>query len=164
MAPSVIWVMRHAEKRGDPDDPNLSEEGAKHAERLADWFPNAVGTPDRIIATAVSKHSVRPIQTVRPLAAALGIQIETDYADQDYGALAKSLLASSGAGGRRVLVCWHHGNIPNMMHALGAPAGSYPDPWDRDTFDLVLALSFGSGHATSATEIREPLWPGPGGR
>jgi hypothetical protein len=30
-----------------------------------------------------------------------------------------------------VVVGWHHGNIPNMMHAVTAADGC-PDPWDHD--------------------------------
>jgi hypothetical protein len=45
-------------------------------------------------------------------------------------------------------VCWHHGNIPNMMHALKADAADYPDPWGRDVFNLILRLVDAKGQAS----------------
>ena len=44
-----------------------------------------------IFATAVSQHSQRPIETVQPLADALGLEIDDSFADQDYEALAKAI-------------------------------------------------------------------------
>jgi hypothetical protein len=39
-------------------------------------------------------------------------------------------------------ICWHPGNIPCLMHALGAKAGTYPDPWERTVFDLIFKLDY----------------------
>ena len=69
-----------------------------------------------MFATAISKHSQRPIQTVQPLAQSLGIPLDATFSDQDYGALAKLLLI----GGKSILVCWHHGNIPGLLRGLAA--------------------------------------------
>lgn len=134
--------MRHAEKTGDPNDPNLSDAGQARADRLARYVPDTFGMPDFIIATAPSRHSNRPFQTVEPLAKALSLTVDQGWADQDYGSLAEALLSEPRFTGKHIAVCWHHGNIPNMLHALGAPDGAYPDPWGRDVFDLVLVLEF----------------------
>jgi len=132
--------MRHAEKTGNPDDPNLSDAGLARADRLARYVPDTFGRPDFIMATARSRHSDRPFQTVEPLAKILGLTVDQSWADQDYGSLAKALLSEPRFMGKHVAVCWHHGNIPNLMHALGAPDGAYLDPWARDVFDLVMVL------------------------
>jgi hypothetical protein len=44
--------------------------------------------------------------------------------------------------GALIAVCWHHGNIPSMAHALRAKLGSYPDPWDADVLNQILVLSY----------------------
>ena len=128
MAPRALWAMRHAEKTGDLDDPHLSLLGQRRAAALVAWIPLYLGRPDMIFASAVSQHSQRPIETVQPLADALGLEINDSFADQDYGALAKAILTEERFDGRTILVCWHHGNIPNFLHALGALDGAIPTP------------------------------------
>lgn len=65
--------MRHAEKaNADPADPNLSPEGHARAEELASYIPSNFGAPVFIFASAVSKRSARPPQTIEPLSMASG--------------------------------------------------------------------------------------------
>jgi hypothetical protein len=157
MTPAKVMVMRHAEKLDDPNDPNLSPAGKARAAALVAWYPATFGLPDFIFATAISKHSERPIQTVQPMAQQLGIPLDVTFADQDYGALAKALLASSNFAGRTILVCWHHGNIPPLMRSLGAAAGSYPNPWDYKVFNLVLAADYSGGSPPTIGKTIEPF-------
>jgi phosphohistidine phosphatase SixA len=157
MPPARVWVMRHAEKLDDPDDPNLSNTGRARAAALVAWFPATFGRPDFIFATAISKHSERPIQTVLPLAQHLGITPDTTYADQDYGALAKYLICTPAFADKTILCCWHHGNIPGLMRGLGAPVGSYPDPWDPAVFNLVLSVDFSGGQPPAVLRTIEPF-------
>ena len=156
MSPKMILLMRHAEKSGDPTDPDLSDQGVARAQKLVAWVPQTFGAPDFIFASAISKHSARPYETVKPLAKALNIPLDATFADQDYGALASDLLTRHRHDGASILVCWHHGNIPALAEDLGAPAGSYPDPWDRNVFDLVLRLDYG-GSGLKLTQITEPF-------
>jgi phosphohistidine phosphatase SixA len=157
MLPAKVLVMRHAEKLDDPNDPNLSPPGQARAAAMVAWYPATFGRPDSIFATAISKHSERPIQTVQPLAQSLGIPFNATFSDQDYGALAKLLLSDTKFSGKSILICWHHGNIPGLLRALGASTGSYPDPWDFTVFDLVVALDYGAGKPPVASEITEPF-------
>jgi len=156
MAPVKILIMRHAEKPDDPSDPNLSPEGQDRAKALVTWYPETFGPPDFIFAAAISKHSERPIQTVQPLADALGLELHTPYADENYAALAEALLAKPKFDGKTILVCWHHGHIPELMRALGTPDGSYPDPWMPTVFNLVLVTDFQNG-ARAVSGISEPF-------
>ncbi len=82
--PRRIILMRHADKPDDPDDPYLSAAGAARAQRLAAYVPETFGKPDFIIATARSKHSDRPVETVEPLAQATGLSIEHEIRDKDF--------------------------------------------------------------------------------
>jgi phosphohistidine phosphatase SixA len=157
MAPNSILLMRHAEKTDDPLDPDLSEAGFARAERLADWFPHELGRPDFLIASAISKHSARPFETIRPLAKALGLPIDATIADQDHAALAHELLTLHLYAGAAVLVCWHHGNIPYLAADLQAPSGGYPDPWDPRVFNLILQLDYESADRPRITQVSEPF-------
>jgi hypothetical protein len=157
MLPTKVLVMRHAEKLADPDDPNLSIPGQTRASALVAWLPATFGRPDFIFATAISKHSQRPIQTVQPLAEKLGLSIDATFADQDYGALAKHLLLDPKFADKSVLVCWHHGNIPGLLRKLGANPGSYPNPWEFTVFNLVLAVDYAGGNPPVVRKITEPF-------
>jgi phosphohistidine phosphatase SixA len=145
MDSGTILVMRHAEKPEDPLDPDLAPAGHKRAEKLADYIPQTFGRPDFIFVSAISKHSHRPCETVKPLSKLCGVPVDAEFADQDYPALAHEILTAPRFEGKQVLICWHHGNIPSLAHALGAKHGDYPDPWPRDVFNLILKLSYRVG-------------------
>jgi len=93
MTNARILLMRHAEKSGDPMDPHLSQDGCARAAKLADFIPATFGIPQFLIATSISKHSVRPIETLEPLSTKIGVSVDATYADQDYSALASQLLS-----------------------------------------------------------------------
>jgi phosphohistidine phosphatase SixA len=155
VSPQTVLVMRHAEKSVDPFDPDLAPAGAARAKALADYIPERFGPPDFIFAAAISKHSARPFETVKPLSERIGIPINATIADQDYGVLASDLLSIASYAAKRVLICWHHGNIPSLLHALAAPAGTYPDPWNPAVFNLILKVEFAAG--ASVAPVLEPF-------
>jgi hypothetical protein len=66
--PRFVLVMRQAEKPQDPRDPDLSSDGLARAQKLANYIPATFGAPEFIFAAAISKHSMRPYETVEPLA------------------------------------------------------------------------------------------------
>ena len=158
MNEKIILVMRHAEKSDNPLDPNLTPTGYARAQRLAQYIPATFGTPTFLFATAASKHSRRPIETLEPLATRCHLTIDETWADQDYGALAHHLRKQSAFDGALTVVCWHHGNIPSMMHALKAPADGYPDPWKRDVFNLILQVKIAKDREIpEVTRVSEPF-------
>ena len=127
--PKRIILMRHADKTDDPDDEDLSDVGHARAEHLATYIPQTFGKPDFIIATAHSKHSDRPRETVQPLADALGMDVQHDFENRDFADLVQEIFDDPDYKGKTLVICWHHGNLPAIATLLGAPAGSYPDPW-----------------------------------
>lgn len=151
-----ILVMRHAEKPDDPLDPHLSEAGQERAQKLARYLPATFGKPQFLFASAVSKHSGRPIETIKPLSKECNVAIDTDFADQDYGALAHTLRQTPSYNGALIVVCWHHGNIPSLAHALNAKAGDYRDPWDPSVFNLILQFDF-VRDVPALTRVIEPF-------
>jgi phosphohistidine phosphatase SixA len=154
--PLMILMMRHAEKPDDPYDPDLTAAGKARAEALATYIPSQFGKPDFIFAAAITKHSARPYETVKPLSKSSGVAIDPAIADNDYGVLAKELLSKPKFVGQRIVVCWHHGNIPPLMRSLGAVSGTYPNPWDHKIFNLVLKVGFSAAGAEVA-EVTEPF-------
>jgi hypothetical protein len=156
-SPNEILVMRHAEKTGDLNDKELSAAGKVRAETLAGYIPERFGKPDFLFATMESKHSLRPIRTITPLSARIGVPIDATSADQDYGALALHLLSDALFDRKRVLVCWHHGNIPSLVRALGAEDGSFPDPWSPAVFNLVLRLTLSTPGRVAVEQVTEPF-------
>ena len=159
MTDARILLMRHAEKTGDPLDPHLSPDGYTRAAQLADYIPATFGLPQFLIATSISKHSMRPIETLQPLSVKIGVAVDATYADQDYGALASQLLSDPryANAGTLIVVCWHHGNIPLMASALRAKPGSYPDPWDANVFNQILVLTYSGDGEPEITTQTEPF-------
>jgi broad specificity phosphatase PhoE len=159
MTNARILLMRHAEKTGDPLDPHLSPEGSARAAKLADYIPATFGIPQFLIATSISKHSIRPIETIEPLSVKIGVAIDSTFADQDYGALANQLLSDQRYADAETLivVCWHHGNIPLMAQALGAKPGCCPNPWDANVFNQILILQYSGGSEPEVTTLTEPF-------
>jgi broad specificity phosphatase PhoE len=151
-----ILVTRHAEKSNDPLDPDLTPAGRQRAAQLVKYIPATFGRPDFLFATAFSKHSHRPYETLKPLSQATGIPIDATYADQDYGALALEITSAPQFNDKLVVVCWHHGNIPPLARAMKAKPGDYPDPWDPSVFNLILRFDFAQG-ALSVTRVVEPF-------
>ena len=153
----TVLVTRHAEKSPDLNDPHLTTAGEQRAILLATYIPEQFGKPDFIFATANSNHSSRPFETVLPLSQVVGVPIDQSYADQDYGALALLLRESEKFQGKSVLICWHHGNIPSLLNAIGAGAGTYPDPWPNTTFNRIIKLIIEGTSVSDVTTVTEPF-------
>jgi hypothetical protein len=107
-----------------------------------------LATPDFLFATQASKHSNRPVETITPLASALGLAVDDKHADADYAKVAGDILTNSKYAGKVVLICWHHGNIPALATSLGIAS---PPPWPGTVFDRVWQITWSAGHATLAT-------------
>lgn len=156
MAPRSVFLMRHAEKPDDPEDPDLAPAGVERAKHLANWLPSIMGGPPQFIfAASLSKHSARPYATVKPLSKAVGVPINASFADRDHSALAEALLADPLYADAVIVVCWHHEHIPSAARNLKAPAGTYPDPWPEGVFNLVLKFDFSMDPAPTVTQITE---------
>ena len=157
----VILVIRHGEKPADGD--KLSAAGKARAEAYAKYFKNFTldGQPlklDYLFAAADSKASRRPRLTLEPTSKALGLAIDSRFADEQFGALADDIRTK--LPGKHILLCWHHGEIPQLLQALGAdpsqllPKGKWPD----DVFNWVLELRYDSnGRLADAKRITEPF-------
>lgn len=171
-APAQVILIRHAEKPASGNQ--LSEQGFRRAEALA-WFfqtSSAVkkhGTPAAIYAAA-PKHedsSVRSIQTVQPLADALGLEPIAKFTRGQAHKLAVDIMENPAYNGRMVLVCWQHGNIYDIVLELAEYNGSsqaalaaLPGEWPDEVFDRVWILDLNRGKVTGFKDIPQNLLPG----
>jgi hypothetical protein len=160
--PVTVMLIRHAEKLSD-GQMDLSPAGFARAKALPQLFggagtaaPHNLPRPDFLFATHVSKHSNRPVETITPLSAALGLPISHEIDDKDFATLAKELLSGKYAG-KVVLVAWHHGSIPALARALGVTPPY--DPWPETQFDRVWRIDYAGGKAT-LTDLPQGLMPG----
>jgi broad specificity phosphatase PhoE len=159
MPPLIVMLVRHAEKQ--PDDPppfginedgsadkhSLTARGWQRAGALVEFFASPslpIVSPDVIYATAVDtsesvgddSKSLRPQETVTPLARRLGLSLKAPFVVGQEAALAKKIESQTGF----VLVAWEHKHIPLIAAALKAKT---PTAWPEDRFDLVWLLTRG---------------------
>ena len=110
-----------------------------------------------IFAAKSSMRSRRPVETIKPLAHALGVPIDERFSDREYAALAKELLSNPEYTGKTIVVCWHHGTMPELVAALGVR--SPPARWPKSQYDHVWSITFDANGAHLA-DLRQQLLPG----
>jgi hypothetical protein len=161
---SVVIIVRHAEKPDTGD--GLAPAGDARANAYVDYFKhftvnsNAVHF-DYLFAAKDSRESKRPRLTIKPLSKALGLVINTEFKDDKYTELAEELHAGRYRN-KNILVCWHHGKIPELLAALGAdPHKLLPNgKWPEDVFGWVVSLEYDQKGNLNATVEDENLMPG----
>ena len=147
---SVLLIIRHAENPANGH--GLSPRGEERAKAYASYFQKFTVDskqlePQAVVVAADSKHSHRPRLTVQPFAKAANLPIDDRFANKQPADLATELRANYQ--GKAVLVCWHHGQIPALLRALGAaPETLLPNgKWPKDVYDWVIMVSFDkNGH------------------
>lgn len=142
---SVVLIIRHAENPANGH--GLSPRGKERAKAYENYFQNFTVDgkrlePEAVVVAADSKHSHRPRLTVEPFANAAKLSIDDRFANKEPAGLAAGLRANYQ--GKVILVCWHHGQIPAVLRALGAnPETLLPNgKWPKDVYDWVIMVSF----------------------
>lgn len=144
-APSgdVVMIIRHGEKPPSKSDHTLNAAGFERARRLVGFFTHpkpGILTPTAIWASKGLSASMRPLQTVQPLAAALGLPINTRYdfevAEPTVG---KALTALHGV----TLASAEHTAIPGVskQFKLAKNSPKVPKAWPSSRFDLVWTFT-----------------------
>ena len=162
----IVLIIRHAEKPAEGQ--GLSRSGQARAEAYPRFFrkfkmdSEARGL-DAIFAAADSEVSHRPRLTVEPLARAAKLRIDTRFDKKQADELVDAVRAMGT--GKRVLVCWHHGQIPELLEAFRVkPESVLPDgEWPDGCFDWVIELRYdqdGRLFPHGAKRISEHLMPG----
>jgi broad specificity phosphatase PhoE len=160
---AVILIIRHAEKPDSGD--GLSAEGVARAKAYVNYFEKFTldGQPvklDYIFAAADSKSSQRPRLTIEPTSQALGLAIDSRFKNKDFQALAAEI--QSKPHGKTILIAWHHGEIPDLLGALGADANEVipQAKWPDNVFGWLIELRYDAdGHLIETKRINEKLMP-----
>jgi len=128
-AAPVIFIVRHAEKASTSDkNPDLSPEGQKRADALANVLKNS-----QITAVFVTEFK-RTQETAAPTARAAHVS-PTVIAAKDIGVLVERLRSLNG----NALVVGHGNTIPDLLKALGiATPVSVPEDDYAEIFAVVL--------------------------
>ena len=163
---SVVLIIRHAEDAGSGH--GLSARGAERAEAYKNYFQTFTvdskrRQPEDVLVAADSKQSHRPRLTVEPFAKAAKLTIDSRFGNKQPADLAAELGANHG--GKVILICWHHGQIPALLRAMGAaPETLLPNgKWPKTVYDWVILVSYDEdGHLipTSTRRISEHLLQG----
>lgn len=124
---TTVFLVRHAEKQLDSQDPDLTEAGQRRAQVLAQTLRSV--PLDGIYST--DTHRTR--QTAAPLAEARSLEVEI-YDKDDLGHLVMKLRGTPG----RYLVVGHSNTTPDLVRRLGGAPGSAID--EQREFDRLYVL------------------------
>jgi hypothetical protein len=178
MPPRKIMLIRHAEKPLDPPPFGIDETGVEsrhsltprgwqRAGALVDFFVHpaheAIETPTTLYATRAGismigddgadiGKSLRPQQTITPLARKLRLQVNSSFDVGQEQALGDEVLAHEGV----VLIAWVHkylSVVATMVKCTAAPAHWPP------RYDLVWVLDR-STDGYAFTELNQSLLDG----
>ena len=153
---TLVMLIRHGEKpdgtdpgvdaQGKPDDNSLTATGWERANRLVDLFDPASGTPKPGLAVPRAIYAAgktddgsgqRPRETVTPLAARLGLTLNTDYGAGQEKKLVDEAITQPGP----TLISWQHGGIPDIAKAFPSVRPKPPSDWPDDRFDVVWTFT-----------------------
>lgn len=160
-----VIIFRHGEKStssstggvtqaGKADsDHSLTTMGWARAGGIAKMF-DELPAPDRLYSSKGTTASLRPTQTITPLAAKFGKTIVTKYASTDTTPLAGVVNALGGT----TVICWEHENIPAIAKALGVTGA--PTTWADEVFDQVWMLVRVDGGDWSFSTFNEHILAG----
>ncbi|RJO79438.1 histidine phosphatase family protein [Nocardia panacis] len=160
--PGTVMIIRHAEKpsgsgkpdgiteAGEKDDKSLTVLGWNRAGALTALFdprgsdgapaplrPHLV-RPATIFASAPNGDgSKRPLQTIVPLAAALGLTPNQRFTKGQEAELVSGLAGATDP----VLISWQHENIAAIVAHLGPVEPAPPTSWPGDRYDIVYVFN-----------------------
>ena len=126
-------------------------------------------TPNFLFATAPSNSSSRPVETITPLAQVLqflhndpALKVHHHFKNDTKGinGLKSEILQTPATyGGQVILICWHHGTIPQLTQAFGVPSSQLPwSKWPGTVFDLIFNITWDSGQANLEVGYQQLLY------
>jgi len=159
---ATVLIIRHAET---PEiGKHLSSAGVRRAHAYVGYFESlrVASRPvkiDHLFAARESKNSDRPRETLLPLSNSLRKKIHTNFDLSESQELFEKVRRSYS--GQTVLICWHHGEIPDLLKTLGAdprallPKGKWPD----DVFGWLVVLQYDKLGHVFARVLNEKIAP-----
>jgi hypothetical protein len=156
-APAQVILLRHAEKPAAGD--GLSPRGQQRAAALAPYFLQteellAYGKPVAIYAQQPSDNrpSSRCVDTVKPLASALHIEVQ-QYSHREFAKMVRTVLKGRKYEGKTVVICWDHDSLSDIASALGVVD---PPKWPSHVFDRVWVVTF-NGERPKLRDVSQRL-------
>lgn len=161
-------IIRHAEKPDRDGEPfGINEKGTRNKEALAvrgwqragalaallaptdaHFQHRALARPQFLFASKPLKRkgSRRPIQTIRPVAQKLALDINSEFERAEYESMLEEVFSRKGV----VLVCWQREYIPEIASYILGDGSKVPADWPEDRYDMVWVfdLNRGSGRYT----------------
>ena len=172
MPAAKIMLIRHAEKPNGDGGPGLMPNGVenpraltligwKRANALVGLFnPPDCALPRPPLAKprslfASGSESLRPKQTIAPLATALNLSVRSFLKGQE-----SELVAAVKAAEDPVLISWQHEAIPEIANLIRGSADGVPPKWPAHVYDLVWVLDLQASGAWSFAQVPELVMPG----
>ena len=154
--PTVVFVVRHAERAGDPSgDPGLTPAGEARAQALA------AALADAKVNALITTQYRRTQLTAAPLTQPLGL---TPTIVRASGPMAAHIQAIADAvralPGRTILVVGHSNTVPHIVTALGGPR---LEDFCDNAYDDLFTIVIRPGGDVSVTRSRygSPNGPAP---
>jgi hypothetical protein len=155
----VVMVIRHGEGGNLPH--TLDADGLRRAALLPTLFlpqpKPGLYSPTAIYASEGKTASLRPLQTVQPLAAALHEIVVTTY-DAAHATTLGKFLSKVKSGVH--LVAWAHQDIAALTKSLGKSTPKPPKSWSDARYDMVLVFKGDGKGNWTLTQVPEMLLPG----
>ena len=172
MPAAKIMLIRHAEKPNGDGGPGLMPSGVenpraltltgwKRANALVGLFnPSDGALPRPPLAKPMSlfasgSDSLRPKQTLAPLATALNLPVRTFLKGQE-----AELVAAVKKAEDPVLISWQHEALPAIASLIRGGGDGVPPIWPGHVYDLVWVLVLQPSGAWSFTQVPERVMPG----
>lgn len=156
-ATTTVIFVRHAEKAASPaNDPGLSAAGQQRAVELARQLVDADVVPGVGVDAVYSTAYRRTVETAKPVADALDLQVQT-YDAADTEAIIESMVREYK--GKIILVVGHSNTVPEMIANMGA-SKNVP-PIDDDEYDNIYLVTIPWFGKTKTIRLRygEPYVP-----
>lgn len=127
--PKTVYIVRHAEKILEGDDPGLSVAGTARSKKLA----QILGQKE--IQHIFSTNTIRTKTTAQPLADAVGLTIEI-YDAKNHDDLVRELRERTG----NILVVGHSNTVNHLANYFVGSGEKYPELQDIE-YDFIFEVS-----------------------
>lgn len=134
---TTYYFIRHAEKELSGDNPNLTEEGKRHAEAWSSYFS------DKSLDLIYSTDFNRTQQTAKAVSDKTGISVFSYDVNQSYTETFKKETL-----GKNVLIVGHSNTIPGFVNDI-IGENKYSD-LDEENYDSLFTVILKDDRATSS--------------
>ena len=128
-SPKTIYIVRHAEKQLEGQDPELAHVGGVRAKKLAQILEKEG------IKRVLSTNFTRTRNTAQPTAAAAGLVVEY-YDPKNQEAFVSDLRSSEG----NILVVGHSNTVSQLANAFVSEGEKFADLTDLD-YDFIYIVT-----------------------